>query len=169
MTVNRVQLALNVADLDGAVDFYRRLFGVEVHKRRPGYANFAIADPPLKLVLFEAPNAGQQLNHLGVEVTSPAEVAAAGARFDAAGLATRTSEQELCCHAVQDKVYVQAPDVPLGHWEFYTIVDDDPADATADEAAQRCAPDGQDSVCCAAAAATSIAPTLGRRREGALE
>ena len=68
MTVNRVQLALNVADLDAAVDFYRRMFGVEVHKRRPGYANFVVADPPLKLVLFEAPHAPQQLNHLGVEM-----------------------------------------------------------------------------------------------------
>ena len=154
MTVNRVQLALNVADLDAAVDFYRRMFGVQVHKRRPGYANFAIADPPLKLVLFEAPNAPQQLNHLGVEVASPEEVALAADRFGRAGLTTRTSEQELCCHAVQDKVYVHAPDVPLGHWEFYTIVDDDPAEAIADDAAQCCQTDGEDSVCCATVGAS---------------
>jgi len=154
MTVNRVQLALNVADLDAAVDFYRRMFGVQVHKRRPGYANFAIADPPLKLVLFEAPTASQQLNHLGVEVASPEGVALAADRFGRAGLTTRTSEQELCCHAVQDKVYVHAPDVPLGHWEFYTIVDDDPAEAIADDAAQCCHTDGEDSVCCATVGAS---------------
>jgi catechol 2,3-dioxygenase-like lactoylglutathione lyase family enzyme len=149
VTVNRVQLALNVADLDAAVDFYRRMFGVEVHKRRTGYANFVVADPPLKLVLFEAPNAPQQLNHLGVELRSTDEVMAAAERFERAGLAAHTSEQELCCHAVQDKVYVHAPDVPLGHWEFYTVVDDDPAEAIADDAAQCCQTDGQDSVCCA--------------------
>ena len=82
-------------------------------------------------------------------MASPEEVAAAADRFEHAGLTTRTSEQELCCHAVQDKVYVHAPDVPLGHWEFYTIVDDDPAEAIADDAAQCCQTDGEDSVCCA--------------------
>ena len=155
MTVNRVQLALNVADLDAAVDFYRRMFGVQVHKRRPGYANFAIADPPLKLVLFEAPNAPQQLNHLGVEAASSEEVALAAERFGRAGLTTRISDQELCCHALQHKVYVDAPDVPLGQWEYYTIVDDDPAEAIADDAARCCQTDGDDSVCCATGGAGS--------------
>lgn len=153
MTINRVQLALNVADLDVAVEFYRRLFGVEVHKRRLGYANFAIADPPLKLVLVEAPNADQQLNHLGVELGSTEQVAAASARFDRAALATHASDQERCCHAVADKVYVQAPDV--GAWEFYAIVDDDPAELTTDDAAQCCATDGLDPGCCASTAAAS--------------
>lgn len=155
MTINRVQLALNVADLDAAVGFYRRLFGVDVHKRRPGYANFAIADPPLKLVLFEAPNASQQLNHLGVELGSSEEVAAASERFERAALLTNTSDREHCCHAVQDKVYVEAPDVSLGHWEFYAVVDDDPPDDALDDAAQCCADGDQASVCCASTPATS--------------
>ncbi len=142
MTTNRIQLALNVSDLDAAVRFYSDVFGVEPHKQRPGYANFAIADPPLKLVLFEAPQADQHLNHLGVELLSSDEVAAATRRFEAAGLAIRTSERELCCHAVQDKVYVEAADVPLGQWEFYTVVDDAPAEIG-----------GVRSACCPTAAA----------------
>ena len=156
MTINRVQLALNVADLDTAVDFYGRLFGVEVHKRRPGYANFAIADPPLKLVLFEAPNAAQQLNHLGVEFVSTEEVAAAARTVRGCRLAARTSDSELCCHAVQDKVYVSAADVPLGQWEFYAIVDDDPTDVI-DDVALCCADDGHDSGCSASVSPASTA------------
>lgn len=123
--MSRVQLALNVADLDAAVDFYTRLFGTEPHKRRDGYANFAIAEPPLKLVLFEGGEPGTtSLNHLGVEVMSPDEVVTAGARFAEAGLTTRDSVAELCCHAVQDKVYAKDPNG--GEWEFYTILDDEP-------------------------------------------
>ena len=112
MSTSRVQLALNVTDLEEATRFYRDFFGVEPAKRRAGYTNFAIADPPLKLVLFENPTATSALNHLGVEAASTDEVAAAAARFAAAGLATRTSSEERCCHAVQDKVWVDAPDVP---------------------------------------------------------
>lgn len=123
--MSRLQLALNVADLDQAVDFYSRLFATEPHKRREGYANFAIADPPLKLVLFEGGAPGTtSINHLGVEVMSTDEVVAAGQRFSAAGLATRDSVAELCCHAVQDKVYAADPNG--GEWEFYTILDDAP-------------------------------------------
>jgi catechol 2,3-dioxygenase-like lactoylglutathione lyase family enzyme len=159
MTHNRVQLALNVADLDTAVEFYSNLFDVEPHKLRPGYANFAIADPPLKLVLFEAPDATQDLNHLGVELASTGEVAAAARRFEDAGLAVRTSDRELCCHAVQDKVYVQAPDVPLGQWEFYTVLDDAPA-AGAASSSGCCATGGDDPACCAAPAGRE--PALSR-------
>ena len=122
----RVQLALNVADVEAATRFYRDLFGVEPAKQRPGYANFAIADPPLKLVLFENPGAASPLNHLGVEVPSPAEVTAAAERFAAAGLHHTMAEADRCCHAVQDKVWVEAPDVPLGAWEFYTVLADAP-------------------------------------------
>ena len=126
MNTSRVQLALNVTDLEEATRFYRDFFGVEPAKRRAGYANFAIADPPLKLVLFENPTATSALNHLGVETASTDDVAAAAARFAAAGLATTMSSGERCCHAMQDKVWVNAPDVPLGGWEFYTVLSDDP-------------------------------------------
>lgn len=121
-----MQLALNVSDLSTAIEFYRTVFGAEPSKVRAGYANFAIADPPLKLVLFENPDVGAvgALNHLGVEVPSQHDVVAATERFTQLGLETRVSMKEECCHAVQDKVYVTANDVPLDAWEFYTVLDD---------------------------------------------
>jgi hypothetical protein len=128
---SRVQLALNVTDIEAATNRYRQIFGVEPAKQRPGYANFEIADPPLKLVLFEDANAPSPLNHLGVEVTTSAEVTAAADRFRAEGLEPRVSESDRCCHAVQDKVWVDAPDVPLGAWEFYAVLADDPAEGEA--------------------------------------
>ena len=105
--MSRVQLALNVADIDAAVDFYSKLFDAEPAKRRPGYANFAIADPPLKLVLIETPGERRDgvagaLNHLGVEVTTPAEVRDATARLSGAGLQPDVQESTTCCYAVQD-------------------------------------------------------------------
>jgi catechol 2,3-dioxygenase-like lactoylglutathione lyase family enzyme len=117
----RVQLALNVTDIDQAVDFYSRLFGVEPNKRRPGYANFAVADPPLKLVLFEAPGASERLNHLGVEVESSEEVGQAAARIAEAGLPTVNEDATTCCYAVQDKIWIDGPDGP---WEWYTVLAD---------------------------------------------
>lgn len=123
--MSRVQLALDVPDIDAAVDFYERLFATAPHKRRPGYANFAIENPPLKLVLFE--KAGAQttgLNHLGVEVPSTEDVVNATLRFGEAGLTTRVEDDTTCCHATQDKVYAAAPDG--SEWEFYTITDDSP-------------------------------------------
>lgn len=150
MRTSRVQLALNVADLDAAVRFYRDLFGVEPAKRRAGYANFAIADPPLKLVLFEHASAASPLNHLGVEVATPTDVVAAAERFRSAGLAHRMTESDRCCHAVQDKVWVDAPDVPLGAWEFYTVLADDPSqDAETCESTCCTTPSGQGAPCCA--------------------
>lgn len=119
--MSRVQLALNVADLDAAVAFYSRLFGTAPTKRRPGYANFAIADPPLKLVLFEGGQTGT-VNHLGVEVFTSAEVEEATRRLQAEGLATETEHGVDCCHAVQDKVWVTAPDGI--RWEVYTVLAD---------------------------------------------
>src|SRR5258705_10934128 len=103
--MSRVQLALRVSDLDAAVEFYSRLFDAAPAKRRPGYANFAIAEPPLKLVLLEGA-AGEQtrLDHLGVEVEGTDDVAAATARLAAAGLVTDVQDQTTCCYAVQDKV-----------------------------------------------------------------
>lgn len=94
---------------------------------REGYVNFAIEDPPLKLVLIEKPGADEHLNHLGVEAAAAEDVAAALQRFQDAGLGTAVAEKDVCCHATQDKVFVSAPDVPLGWWEFYSISDDNPA------------------------------------------
>ncbi len=149
MPTSRVQLALNVADLKSAVKFYADLFGVDPHKQRPGYANFSITEPPLKLVLIENPGAAGALNHLGVELADADDVTAATNRFNQLGLSTRSSEQERCCHAVQDKVYVTAPEVPLSQWEFYTVLDDNPDDSIAD-AAETCCPSSPpgESRCC---------------------
>lgn len=127
--MGRVQLALNVDDLDAAVDFYRRMFGTEPAKRRPGYANFAVEDPPLKLVLLQNPGAGGTLNHLGVEVASTAEVEAADRRVRARGLPTLEERNVACCYAVQDKVWMEDPDG--ARWEYYTVLGDVPSsDAT---------------------------------------
>ncbi len=127
----RVQLALNVRDVDAAVEFYGRLFGVAPAKRRPGYANFAISSPPLKLVLIEDPDARGDgvtgaLNHLGVEVPDPADVSAATERLTGQGLATLTQDATSCCYAVQDKVWVHDPDG--APWEVYTVLADAPGD-----------------------------------------
>jgi len=131
VNTSRVQLALNVTDLSAATEFYEKLFGVAPVMVRSGYVNFAIADPPLKLVLFENPNALSSLNHLGVEFARPDDVASAASRLAAAGLPYRVSDQERCCHAVQDKVWVAANDVPLGAWELYAARSDDETQATA--------------------------------------
>lgn len=120
--MSRVQLALNVSDIDAAVEFYSKLFQVEPAKRRPGYANFAVDSPPLKLVLIESTGGGGTLNHLGVEVFSTDEVTAAQARLSGDGLATATEDQVTCCYAVQDKVWVDDPDG--APWEIYTVLGD---------------------------------------------
>ena len=121
--MSRVQLALNVADIDEAIDFYSKLFATEPAKVRPGYANFAIADPPLKLVLIEDANQTPgTLNHLGVEVPTTDEVTAAQARLAGEGLATAVEEQTSCCYAVQDKVWVDGPGGEP--WEIYTVLAD---------------------------------------------
>jgi catechol 2,3-dioxygenase-like lactoylglutathione lyase family enzyme len=125
--MSRVQLALRVADLDAAVDFYSRLFDTPVAKRRPGYANFAIAEPPLKLVLLEGgPGIPTALDHLGVEVGDTTQVAAAAERLSAAGLGTDVELGTTCCYAVQDKVWVSGPGAEP--WEFYTVLADDRPD-----------------------------------------
>ncbi|HUI02688.1 MAG TPA: ArsI/CadI family heavy metal resistance metalloenzyme [Acidimicrobiales bacterium] len=129
--MSRVQLALNVSDLDAAVGFYTTLFGVPPAKRRPGYANFAVVDPPLKLVLIEqaagrAAGVDGALNHLGVEVETPQEVAVSSARLSDAGLATADERGSTCCYAVQDKVWVTDPDG--APWELYAVLDDAPAE-----------------------------------------
>lgn len=119
--MSRVQLALNVANVDEAIEFYSKLFATEPAKVRPGYANFAIADPPLKLVLIEDESKGAcSLNHLGVEVESTDEVAAVQARLSAAELPTAVEEHVSCCYAVQDKVWVDGPGGQP--WEIYTVL-----------------------------------------------
>ena len=117
----RFQLALNVKDLDAAVDFYSKAFAVEPAKRRPGYANFAIESPPLKLVLFENPEATDRLNHMGVEVFDDADVAAAGERLAGAGIAHEVQE-EVCCFANQNKVITHDVDGTMVEW--YRVLGD---------------------------------------------
>jgi catechol 2,3-dioxygenase-like lactoylglutathione lyase family enzyme len=119
--MSRIQLALDVSDLDEAVTFYSKMFGTEPAKRRPGYANFAIADPPLKLVLIEG-DGGGTLNHLGVEVTSPDEVTTAESRLAADGLATTGVDDTTCCFAHKTETWVHDPDG--APWEWYVKVGD---------------------------------------------
>lgn len=120
--MSRVQLALNVDDLDSAIAFYSNLFRTEPAKVRPGYANFAIADPPLKLVLFENPGLGGTLNHLGIEVGSRDDVRSEVTRFTSAGMYTEEEVGATCCFALQDKVWVTGP---AGEkWEVYTVLAD---------------------------------------------
>jgi catechol 2,3-dioxygenase-like lactoylglutathione lyase family enzyme len=120
--MSRVQLALNVDDVDEAVAFYSALFNAQPAKRRPGYANFALDEPALKLVLIENPGRGGSLNHLGVEVSGTDEVGAATRRLSAAGLATRVEDGTTCCYALQDKVWVTGPGGES--WEYYTVLAD---------------------------------------------
>jgi len=119
--MSRIQLALSVSDVDEAVDFYSKLFDTKPAKREPGYANFAIDEPPLKLVLIHDPQAAGRMNHLGVEVFSRAEVSSAEARLAAVGLVTK-AEEGACCYAEQQKVWVSDPDG--APWEIYTVLAD---------------------------------------------
>ena len=121
--MSRIQLALNVDDLEQSVAFYSALFGTEPAKRRPGYANFAVADPPLKLVLVENPGQGGSLNHLGVEVADTDTVDAEQTRLAAAGLVSVDERDTTCCYAKQDKFWVEG--APNGErWEVYTVLAD---------------------------------------------
>jgi catechol 2,3-dioxygenase-like lactoylglutathione lyase family enzyme len=121
--MSRVQLALRVSDLEGSIAFYTRLFGVEPAKRRPGYANFAVEAPPLKLVLIEGePDRPTMLDHLGVEVFSTDEVRAATARLRESGLVTLSEQDTECCYALQDKVWVYGPGSEP--WEVYVVKGD---------------------------------------------
>lgn len=120
--MSRVQLALNVNDLDAAISFYSKLFDTTPAKIRDGYANFAIDEPPLKLVLIENPTHGGTMNHLGVEVDDTSQVTAATTRLAAEGLDTDIEDNTTCCYAVQDKVWVHGPDAEP--WEIYTVLAD---------------------------------------------
>jgi len=142
--VSRLQLALNVDDLETSIAFYSALFGAEPHKLRPGYANFAIAEPPLKLVLIENPGKGGSVNHLGVEVGDVDTVDAELTRLAAAGFATTEERDTTCCYAKQDKFWVQG--TPDGErWEVYTITDDltGPGDVVVEESREHLSGDPQ--------------------------
>jgi catechol 2,3-dioxygenase-like lactoylglutathione lyase family enzyme len=168
--MSRVQLAFNVDDIDAAVAFYSQLFDAEPAKRRPGYANFALDEPALKLVLIENRGQGGSLNHLGVEVASTDDVVAATRKFMAAGLPTRVEDGTTCCYALQDKVWVTGPGGEP--WEVYTVLADAGAelegksllevsaapaasgtgccsDHTSSDTADSSAAGGSTSVCCA--------------------
>jgi catechol 2,3-dioxygenase-like lactoylglutathione lyase family enzyme len=141
--MSRVQLALNVDDVDAAVDFYVKLFGTEPAKRRPGYANFAITEPPLKLVLLENPGQGGSLNHLGVEVEDVDKVDAEQSRLAEQGLASIDERGTTCCYAKQDKFWIQG--APNGEpWEIYTVLADSPTfGAEGDERSSCCGSDAE--------------------------
>lgn len=118
----RLQLALNVSDLDKAIDFYSRMFGVEPTKTRPGYANFAIAEPPLKLVLFEGQGEPGSINHLGVEVETADQVTAAESRLTESGLETTGVDDTQCCYAAKTETWITGPDD--ARWEWYVKTGD---------------------------------------------
>ncbi len=143
--MSRVQLALSVSDIDSAVDFYSRLFGARPAKRRPGYANFAITEPPLKLVLIETGAArgsgvAGALNHLGIEVDSAEEVQAATSRLSDEGMAPEIEEATTCCYALQDKAWVSDPDG--SPWEVYTVLADAPGETSLGCSTEACVPTG---------------------------
>jgi len=138
VTVSRLQLALNVSNLDEAIEFYSKFFRTEPAKIRAGYANFAIDEPPLKLVLFENAESAGTINHLGVEVFSSDEVIDATAYLSAQGFATAIEEQTTCCHAVQNKVWVDGPDA--SRWEVYTVLADVETSSSSSGDAPCCTP-----------------------------
>jgi len=151
--MSRAQLALNVDDLDEAVTFYSKLFGVQPAKLKPGYANFAITEPPLKLVLLENPGKGGSINHLGVEVESSEKVHAEIARLTDEGLFTDEEIGTTCCFATQDKVWVTGP---AGEkWEVYTVLADSETFGTSPKLLEQNATEDaeQGSVCCGGNAA----------------
>lgn len=148
----RLQLALNVDDLDAAVDFYTKMFGVGPAKTKPGYANFAVADPPLKLVLFEGAGESGSINHLGVETESADEVVTADARLRKAGLTTTGIDDTICCFAEKTETWVHAPDG--NRWEWYV------KRADAEQLEYDVAPDGA-AGCCAEPTATPTVACCG--------
>jgi catechol 2,3-dioxygenase-like lactoylglutathione lyase family enzyme len=147
--MSRIQLALNVDDLDTSIAFYSTLFGIAPAKIRPGYANFAVADPPLKLVLIENPGEGGSLNHLGVEVTDVDTVDSEQTRLAAVGMSSVDERGTTCCYAKQDKFWVEG--APNGErWEVYTVLADSETFSAKEgaEAGVECCADQESAVCC---------------------
>jgi len=147
--MSRVQLALNVSNLEEAVAFYTKLFQTEPAKLRPGYANFAVEEPPLKLVLIEGTGTPGTINHLGVEVATTQDVADAQQRLTGDGLTTATEDQVECCFALQDKVWVDGPDAEP--WEIYTVL----ADVEMPAGQLRTVASGGDAMCCSSSPESS--------------
>ena len=138
--MSRIQLALNVDDLAASIDYYSSLFGTPPAKIKPGYANFAVAEPPLKLVLIENAGQGGSINHLGVEVTDTSAVEATQSRLSAVGLTSTDERDTTCCYARQDKFWVEgAPDGE--RWEVYTVLADSETFSAADPDESCCATD----------------------------
>jgi catechol 2,3-dioxygenase-like lactoylglutathione lyase family enzyme len=155
--MSRVQLSLNVADLDEAVEHYSRYFGVSPAKEKPGYANFAIADPPLKLILVESGAQPGTINHMGVEVADSEAVAGETARMAGAGIDMTVDPTHTCCYATQDKAWTTSPDGLA--WEVYAVLaDSDEAGAAASDDCS-CEVDGQSTGDVEEAAAACCAPT----------
>lgn len=148
--MSRVQLALNVTDVDAAVEFYAKLFSTPVAKRKPGYANFEIAEPPLKLVLIEGPTGGS-INHLGVETADAADVLAAEARMSETGLETTGVDDTVCCYATKTETWVTDPDGAM--WEWYVKTGD--AEQMANQIVT-----GATNACCAPAATQPASVSL---------
>ena len=132
----RLQLALNVRNIEEAVSYYSKLFDTEPHKRRNGYANFTIDSPPLKLVLIKNPNADDRINHLGVEVDPNEDLEGVIKRLERDGIADKIEDQTTCCHATQDKVWSTEPQGL--NWEWYTITDDNPNETNASKLSVCC-------------------------------
>ncbi|GLW64333.1 glyoxalase [Actinomadura rubrobrunea] len=150
--MSRVQLALRVSDLEGSIAFYSKLFGAEPAKLRPGYANFVITEPPLKLVLIEGEDGEPtRMDHLGVEVENSEFVAEAAKRLTEAGLVTLEEKDTSCCYAVQDKVWVQGPGGEP--WEFYTVK------ADADTLGKSAADSADGNTCCGTSDEKALDPT----------
>ena len=149
--MSRIQLALDVEDLQASIAFYSALFSCEPAKVRPGYANFAVAEPPLKLVLIENPGQGGRLNHLGVEVDDVDAVTAERERLAGHGMATLDERGTTCCYAKQDKFWVE--ETPNGErWEVYTVLADSATFSAPAETPEEC-------VCCGAAVGGDAVPT----------
>jgi len=133
----RLQLAINVRNIEEAVNYYSKLFDTEPHKRREGYANFAINNPPLKLVLIESPNADERINHLGVEVDQNEGLELVKKRLEHDGIGDKIEDQTTCCFATQNKVWSTEPQGL--RWEWYTITDDNPNEASSTTSSVCCA------------------------------
>jgi len=155
--VSRIQLALNVDDLESAVAFYSKLFGAEPAKRKPGYANYALAEPPLKLVLLENPGKGGSINHLGVEVGSTEQVHAEIARLSGEGLFTDEEMCTTCCFATQDKVWVTGPGGE--RWEVYTVLADSDTFGTSPQTLVDAGQAHKGGICCGTAQPDALAGT----------
>src|SRR5262245_33790624 len=123
VNVLKAHLGLNVTDVTKSTEFYRKMFGIEPSKVRPGYAKFDLQRPPLNLTLNQNSLSGRgALSHLGIQVASTDDVLAIKEKWIAAGLLTRDEMQTACCYALQDKIWVNDPDG--NEWEVFVVLED---------------------------------------------